>query len=80
MTETTPTSDPTPDDDAGAVAGARRAASAAGAAAAASTSDLAAKDTGADLMAVLSSRGYRGLLVVSDPVANRRVFAPCEAP
>jgi H+/Cl- antiporter ClcA len=65
-----PTPDaPAPDDETGAVADARRAAAAAGAsvgdAVGASTSEAATKDTGAELMAVLTSRGYRGLLLVS---------------
>jgi H+/Cl- antiporter ClcA len=74
MTDTTPSSGPTPeDDDSGAVADARRATAAAGAAASPSPSPSpspsasaeAEKDTGAELMAILTSRGYRGLLLVS---------------
>jgi H+/Cl- antiporter ClcA len=63
-----PTSSPSPDaDDATTSAAAPAPAADAETAAAAppSTSEVAAKDTGADLMAVLTSRGYRGLLLVS---------------
>jgi len=65
-----PTSSPTPDaadasSSATAPTEAAPAADATAVVAPPSTSEVATKDTGADLMAVLSSRGYRGLLVVS---------------